>query len=69
MEIVLIDTKSPKVRIEILMTGSKIAACNQKMADSDDMAVCSKLVLNWKIRRFVKDWCVRLNHFELIYEK
>ena len=46
MEIVLIDTKSPKVRIEILMTGSKIAACNQKMADSDDMAVCSKLVLN-----------------------
>ena len=33
MEIVLIDTKSLKVRIEILMTGTRIAACHQKMAD------------------------------------
>ena len=30
MEIVLIDTKNPKVRIEILMTGTKLAACHQK---------------------------------------
>ena len=29
MEVVLIDTKSPKVRIEILMTGAKIEACHQ----------------------------------------
>ena len=46
MEIVLIDTKSTKVRIEILMTGTKIAACHQIKADCDDLAVCSKLVLN-----------------------
>ena len=43
MEIVLIDTKKPKVRIEILMTGTKIAACQQKMADCDNLAVYSKL--------------------------
>ena len=30
MELVLIDTKSPKVRIKILMTGTKIKACHQK---------------------------------------
>ena len=30
MEIVLNDTKSPKVRIEILMTGTEIAACHRK---------------------------------------
>ena len=29
MEIVLIDTKNPKVRIKILMTGTKLAACHQ----------------------------------------
>ena len=46
MEIVLIDTKNPKVRIEILMTGTEIAACHQKMADCDDLTVCLKLVLN-----------------------
>ena len=46
MEIVLIDTKNPKVRIEILMTGTKTVACHQKMADCDDLTVCSKLVLN-----------------------
>ena len=46
MEIVLIDTKNPKVQIKILMTGTRIAACHQKMADCDDLAVCSKLVLN-----------------------
>ena len=46
MEIVLIDTKNSKVRIEILMTGTKIAAGNKKMADCDDLAVCSKLVPN-----------------------
>ena len=45
MEIVLIDTKNPKVRIEIVITGTKIAACHQKMADCD-LTVCSKLVLN-----------------------
>ena len=48
MEIVLIDTKNPKVRIEILMTDTKIAACSQIMADCDDLAVCSKLVLNFE---------------------
>ena len=46
MENVLIDTTNPKVRIEILMTGTKTAACHQKMADCDDLTVCSKLVLN-----------------------
>ena len=46
IKIVFIDTKNPKVRIEILMTGTKFAACHQKMADCDDLAVCSKLVLN-----------------------
>ena len=48
MEIVLIDTKNPKVRTEILMTGTKIAACHQKMADCDDLGVCSKLVLSFE---------------------
>ena len=43
MEIVWIDTKSHKVRIEILMTGTKIAACHQKMVDCDNLTVCSKL--------------------------
>ena len=46
MEIILIDTKNPKVRKEILMTGTKTAASHQKMADCDDLTVCSKLVLN-----------------------
>ena len=46
MELVLIDTKSPKVRIEIPMTGTKIKACHHLMAECDDLAVCSKLVLN-----------------------
>ena len=48
MEIVLIDTNNPKVRIEILVTGTKIAACHQKMADCDDLAFCSKLDLTSK---------------------
>ena len=46
MEVVLIDTKTPKVRIEKLTTGTEIKACHQIMADCDDLAVCSKLVLN-----------------------
>ena len=46
MVIVLIDAKNPKVRIEILMTGTKSEAGNQIMADCHDLAVCSKLVLN-----------------------
>ena len=29
------------------MTGTKSAACHQKMAGCDDLAVCSKLVLNF----------------------
>ena len=41
MEIVLIDTKNPNVRIEIVITGTNIAAYHQKMADCDDLAVCS----------------------------
>ena len=47
-ESVLIDTKSLKVRIDMLMTGTKIAACHQKMADCDDLAGCSKLVSNFE---------------------
>ena len=43
MEIVLIDTKNPKVRTEIVITGTKIAGCHHLMADCDDLAVCSKL--------------------------
>ena len=35
------------------MTGTKIKACHQIMADSDDLAVSSKLVLNLKTRIFV----------------
>ena len=46
MEFVLIDTKNPRVRVEILMTGVKIAACYQIMADCDDLVICSKLALN-----------------------
>ena len=46
MEVVLIDTKNTKVRIEILKTGTKIAASHQRMADCDGLVVCSKLVLN-----------------------
>ena len=45
-EIVLIDTKNPKVRIEILVTGTKIEACHLKVADFDDLVVSPKLVLN-----------------------
>ena len=30
------------------MTGTKIAACSQTMADCDDLAVCSKLILNFE---------------------
>ena len=43
MKIISIETKNPNVRIEILMTCTKIAACHQMMADCDDLAVCSKL--------------------------
>ena len=46
MEIVLIDTENPKVRVEqkeILMTGTKIAACNQKW----------QIVMIWQ---FLKNW-------------
>ena len=53
MELVSIDTKGPKVRIEILMTGTKNKACHQIKADCNDLAVCRKLVLNLKIRIFL----------------
>ena len=43
MEIVLIDTKNLKVRVETLMTGTKFAACHQKW----------KIVMIWQ---FVKNW-------------
>ena len=43
MEIVLIDTKSPKLRIEILMTGTKIKACHQ----------IKQIVMIWQ---FVQNW-------------
>ena len=66
----MIDTKNPKVRIKILMTGTKIAACHQIMADCDDLAVCSELALHFeKYEYFVRYWCVCLNHFELLNEK
>ena len=55
MEIVLIDTKNPKVRIERLMTGTIIAACQQKMSICDDLAVCSKLVLNFEKYEYLCD--------------
>ena len=48
METDLFDTKNPKVRKEILMTGAKIAAYHQTMTDCDDLAVCSKLVPNFE---------------------
>ena len=50
---ILIGTKNPKVRMEILMTGAKIAACHQIMADCDDLAVCSKLVLNFEKHEYL----------------
>ena len=45
MELVLIDTKSLKVRIEMLMTGTKIKACHQIMADFERVRIgkCSLL--------------------------
>ena len=55
MEVVLIDTKSPKVRIEILMTGTKIAESHQILTDCDDLAVCSKLVLNFEKHEYLCD--------------
>ena len=55
MKIVLIDTKRPKVRIEILMTRTNIEACHQLMADCDDLAVCSKLVLNFEKYEYLCD--------------
>ena len=42
------EIENPKVRIEILMTGTKFAACHPKMAHCDDPTVCSKLVLNFE---------------------
>ena len=42
------EIENPKVRIEILMTGTKFAACHPKMAHCDDLTVCSKLVLNFE---------------------
>ena len=43
MELVLIDTKSPKVRIEILITGTKIKACHQKW----QIEMIWQFVQNW----------------------
>ena len=63
-------TKNPtKVRLEILMTGTKIAAIHQIMADCDDLAVCLKLVLNFEKYENFCNFCVSLDHFDLIYEK
>ena len=53
MDIVLIDTKNPKVRIKILMTGTKNAASHQKVADCDDLGVRSKQVLNFEKYEFL----------------
>ena len=54
----MIDTKSLKVRIEILITCTKVAACHQIMVDCDDLAVCSKLVLNFEKYEYLCDFCV-----------
>ena len=35
------------------MTGTKSAACHQTMADCDDLAVCSKLVLNFEDYKYL----------------
>ena len=35
------------------MTGTQIAACHQIMADFDDLAVCSKLVLNFEKHEYL----------------
>ena len=35
------------------MNGTKIAACHQVMADCDDLAVCSKFVLNFEKYEFL----------------
>ena len=69
MEIVLNDTKNPKLRIKILMSGTKNAACHHMMADCDGLAVCSKLVLNFEKYENSCDIGVSLHHFELIYGK
>ena len=45
MKIVLNDTNKLNVQLEIIMTGTKIAAFHQITADCDDLAACSKLVL------------------------
>ena len=53
MEIVLVNTKNPQVRIDILITGTKIAACHQKR----QIVMIWQFVQNWtelrKIRKFV----------------
>ena len=35
------------------MAGTKIAACHQTMAGCDDMAVCSKLALNFENHEYL----------------
>ena len=35
------------------MTGTKRAACHQILADCDDLAVCSNLVLNFEKRKYM----------------
>ena len=45
MEYDLDDTDNLKVRLEIFMTGTKVAVCHQITADCDDLATCSKLLL------------------------
>ena len=37
------------------MTGTKNAACHQLIADCDDLAVCSKLVLNFEKYEYLCD--------------
>ena len=45
MKIVLNETNNLKVRLEIFMTGTEIAAFHRITADCDDLAACPKLVL------------------------
>ena len=53
------------------MNGTKLAACHQKMADCDDLQVCSKLVLNFENHcsmPWKQLWKVRPYHYTCVVE-
>ena len=52
------------------MTGTKIEACHQIMADFDDLAVCWKLVLNFEQYEHLGNTGVLVSFlFKKIYKK